>query len=178
MSETQISTITLEKEKDEFSSEENVTINVKFSITGGLRDAFTEKNWTEAYDANDNTIKLKYGVKLAKEGLRKHELGKPVDTYRKASIFWTRNPKLVNPMKDRRIWVQVAKNFEPFIALTEEDVKKEFFDFEEKFTFKASDLGTGNHKISAEAFASWQKHNYIEKGDAKNHSGEIEISIN
>ena len=89
MSETQISAIVLEKEKDEFSSEENVTINVKFSITGGLRDAFTEKNWTEAYDANDNTIKLKYGVKLAKEGLRKHELGKPVDTYRKASIFWT-----------------------------------------------------------------------------------------
>ena len=178
MSETQISAIVLEKEKDEFSSEENVTINVKFSITGGLRDAFTEKNWTEAYDANDNTVKLKYGVKLTKGGLRKHELGKPVDTYRKASIFWTRNPKLVNPMKDRRIWVQVAKNFEPFIALTEEDVRKEFFDFEEKFTFKASDLGTGNHKISAEAFASWQKHNYIEKGDAKNQSGEIEISIN
>ena len=98
MSETQISAIVLENEKDEFSSEENVTINVKFSITGGLRDAFTEKNWTEAYDANDNTIKLKYGVKLAKGGLRKHELGKPVDTYRKASIFWTRNPKLVNPM--------------------------------------------------------------------------------
>ena len=178
MSETQISAIVLEKEKDEFSSEENVTINVKFSITGGLRDAFTEKNWTEAYDANDNTIKLKYGVKLAKEGLRKHELGKPVDTYRKASIFWTRNPKLVNPMKDRRIWVQVAKNFEPFIALTEEDVRKEFFDFEEKFTFKASELGAGNHKISAEAFASWQKHHYTEKGDAKNQSNEIEISIN
>ena len=178
MPETQISAISLEKEKDEFSSDESVTINVKFSITGGLRDAFTEKNWTEAYDANDNTIKLKYGVKLAKGGLRKHELGKPVDTYRKASIFWTRNPKLVNPMKDRRIWVQVAKNFEPFIALTEEDVRKEYFDFEEKFTFKASELGTGDHKISAEAFASWQKHNYTEKGDAKNQSEEIEISIN
>ena len=81
-------------------------------------------------------------------------------------------------MKDRRVWVQVAKNFEPFIALTEEDVQKEFFDFEEKFTFNASELGTGNHKISAEAFASWQKHHYTEKGDAKNQSNEIEISIN
>jgi uncharacterized membrane protein YqiK len=93
----------------------------------------TEKNWTQAYNENDNTIKLKYGVKLAKGGIRKHELGKTVDTYRKASIFWTRNPKLVNPMKDRRIWVQVAKNFKPFVALTEEDVRKEFFVFEEKF---------------------------------------------
>ena len=178
MSETQISAITLGKEKDEFSTEETITITARFSLTGGLRDAFTEKNWTEAYDANDNTIKLKYWIKLAKGGLRKNELGKSIDTYRKASIFWTRNPKLVNPMKERKIWVQVAKNFEPFIALTEEDVRKEFFDFEEKFTFKASELGSGNHKISAEAFASWETHPYIKKGDAKNQSSEIEISIN
>ena len=177
MSEAQISAMTLQKEKDEFSSDAMITINVRFSLTGGLRDAFTEENWTRAYDENDNTIKLKYGVKLAKGGLRKHELGKSVDTYRKASIFWTRNPKLVNPMKDRRIWVQAAKNFEPFIALTEADVRKEFFDFEEKFTFKASELGTGNHKISAEAFASWEKHPYINKGDAKNQSDEIELSL-
>jgi hypothetical protein len=178
MSETQISAMTLKKEKDEFSSEEIITITARFSLTGGLRDAFTEKNWTQAYNENDNTMKLKYGIKLAKDGLRKHELGKPVDTYRKASIFWTRNPKLVNPMKERKIWVQVAKNYEPYIALTEEDVRKEFFDFEEKFTFKASELGIGNHKISAEAFASWETHPYIKKGDAKNQSNEIEISIN
>jgi len=178
MTETQISTMVLEKEKDDFSTDDTITINVRFSLTGGLRDAFTEENWTQAYDANDNTMKLKYGVKLAKGGIRKHELGKSVDTYRKASIFWTRNPKLVNPMKDRRLWVQIAKNFEPFIALTEEDVRKEFFDFEEKFTFKASELGTGNHKISAEAFVSWEKHPYINKGNAKNQSDEIEISIN
>ena len=178
MSETQISAITLGKEKEEFSNDEAITITARFSLTGGLRDAFTEKNWTEAYDANDNTMKLKYGIKLAKSGIRKHELGKSVDTYRKASIFWTRNPKLVNPMKERKIWVQVAKNFEPFVALTEEDVKKDFFDFEEKFTFKASELGTGKHKISAEAYASWETHPYIKKGDAKNQSDEIEISIN
>jgi len=178
MPETEISTITLEKVKDEFSSNDTITITARFSLTGGLRDAFTEKNWTEAYDANDNTIKLKYGIKLSKGGLRKHELGKTIDTYRKASIFWTRNPKLVNPMKERKIWVQVAKNYEPFVALTEEDVKKDFFDFEEKFTFKASELGTGNHKISAEAFASWETHPYIKKGDVKNQSNEIEISIN
>ena len=109
MSETQISAITLGKEKDEFSSSDIITITARFSLTGGLRDAFTEKNWTQAYDENDNTIKLKYGIKLAKGGIRKHELGKSVNTYRKASIFWTRNPKLVNPMKDRKIWVQVAK---------------------------------------------------------------------
>ena len=74
--------------------------------------------------------------------------------------------------------VQVAKNFEPFFSLTEEDVRQEFFDFDESFTFKASELGSGNHKISAEVFASWQTHSYIEKGDTKNQSKEIEIIIN
>ena len=178
MSETQISAITLGKEKDEFASDEKITITARFSLTGGLRDAFNEKNWTQAYDENDNTIKLKYGVKLAKGGIRKHELGKPIDTYRKASIFWTRNPKLVNPMKDRRIWVQIAKNFEPFIRLSEEEVREEFLDFNEKFVFKASDLGKGKHKIGAEVFSSWQKHDYTEPGSIKNNSNEIEVTIN
>ena len=122
---SKISDITLEKKKEEFSSEDMITIAVKFSIQGGLREAFNEKNWTKAYNNNDNLFKLKYGVKLHTTGIRKHELGKSVDTYRKASIFWTRNPKLVNPMKEKRIWVQVAKNFEPFIRLTEEEVKLE-----------------------------------------------------
>ena len=178
MPETTISDIHLEKSKDEFSLDDDIRINVKFSINNGLRDSFTEKNWTDAYNQNDNTIKLKYRIKLLKGGLRKHSLGKPIDSYRKASIFWTRNPKLVNPMKEKRIWVQVAKNFEPFIRLTEEEVREEFFDFDESYTFKASELGIGKLKINAEAYASWQTHPYIEKGDAKNQSKDFEISIN
>ena len=178
MGESKISGIQLEKSKDEYSSDENVEINVKFSIEGGLRDAFNEENWTKAYDNNDVSFKLKFGIKLTSGGFRKKELGRTIDTYRKASIFWTRNPKLVNPMKERRVWVQVAKNFEPFIRLSEEEVKEELFDFDEKFVFKASELGSGKHKIGAEAFASWQKHDFTEPGNVKNNSGEIEITIN
>jgi len=106
-----ISEIQLVKDKDEFSSDERITINVKFSVMGSIRDDFNEKNWTEAYNKNDTMFKMKYGIKLVSGGLRKHEVGKPVDSYRKASIFWTRNPKLVNPMKEKRVWVQVAKKF-------------------------------------------------------------------
>jgi len=151
---------------------------LQFSIQGSLRDAFNEVNWTRAYNVNDVSFKMKYGVKLTSGGFRKKELGRTIDTYRKASIFWTRNPKLVNPMKDKRIWVQVAKNFEPFIRLTEEEVREELFDFNEKFVFNALDLGKGKHRLSAEAFASWQKHDYTELGSVKNNSGEIEITIN
>lgn len=178
MSGSRISDIELIKSKEEFSSNEDVTINVKFSLQGDIRDSFNEKNWTEAYNKHDNGFKMKYGVKLVSGGLRKHALGKPIDTYRKASIFWTRNPKLVNPMKDKRVWVQVAKNFEPHIRLTEEEVREELFDFNEKITFKASELGSGKHKIGVEVNASWQKHLYTEPDNVKGNSKEIEIKIN
>ncbi len=173
----EISNLILVKDKEQYSVDDSVTLNVKFSITGEVRDAFNEKNWTDAYDKNDNQLKLKYKIELTSGGLRKHRIGKQIDTYRKASIFWTRNPKLVNPVKKRRIWVQVAKNFEPYIKLTEEDVQKELFDFNEPIILSASELGKGKHKIGAEVFASWNKHTYIEKNEMKTHSQEIEIEI-
>lgn len=178
MAENHISDVELVTDKEEFSSDEEITIHAKFAVKGDLRDAFNEKNWTAAYEKYDNTFKMKYGIKLQSGGFKKHTLGKEVDTYRKASIFWTRNPKLVNPMKEKRVWVQVAKNFKPIIRLSEEEVKQELFDFDEKLTFKASELGSGTHKISAEVYASWQKHDYIDSGNAKNHAKEIEIRIN
>ena len=175
---SEISNLSLVKDKDVYATEDGITINVKFSLTGDVRNAFNEKNWTDAYNQNDNTIKLKYRIKLLKGGLRKHSLGKPIDSYRKASIFWTRNPKLVNPMKEKRIWVQVAKNFEPIIKLTEEDIQKEIFDFDEPVILSATELGKGKHKVSAEVFASWNKHEYINKNEEKIQSEEIEIEIN
>ena len=181
MGESRISKIVLECDKNEYALDETVTITVRFSLEGALRDSFTEEKWTEAYNANDVSFKLKYGIKMITSGgFRKKELGRTIDTYRKASIFWTRNPKLVNPMKDKRIWVQVAKNFEPFVMLTEDDVRKELFNFDEKFTFKASDLGSGGgstHKISVESWASWQKHEYTEADNIKNSSGEISVTV-
>jgi len=178
MTESKISGIKLVKIKDEYTLGDTIEVNVSFSIEGGIRNVFNEANWTKAYNNNDVSFKLKYGIKLISGGFRKKEIGKTRDTYRKAAIFWTRNPKLVNPHKDRRIWVQVSKNFEPFIRLSEEEVRQELFDFNEKFIFKASDLGKGKHKIESEVYASWQKHDYTEPGNIKNNSQEIEITIN
>jgi len=175
---SEISNLILVKDKDVYTADDSITLNVKFSLNGEVRNAFNEKNWTDAYEKNDNQFKLKYGIKIASTGIRKHNVGKPIDTYRKASIFWTRNPKLVNPMKEKRIWVQVAKNFEPIIKLTAEDVQQELFDFDEPVILSASDLGKGKHKISAEVFVSCNKLTYIEKNEEKTHSEEIEVEIN
>ena len=173
-----IADLELIKDKDDYTVDDDITVNVKFSLTGKVRDVFNEENWNIAYDKFDNQFKLKYGIKLVSGGLRKHNVGKPIDTYRKASIFWTRNPKLVNPMKERKIWVQIAKNFEPFIRLTVEDVQKELFDFDESIIFKASELGSGKHKVGVEVFVSWNKHEYIERDEEKMNADGIEINVN
>ena len=177
MTETMISDVQILKDKEVYAVNDRITLNVKFSIAGHLRDSFTEENWTKSYEKYDNVFKLKYGIKLNKSGLRKNSINE-INSYKKAAIFWTRNPKLVNPMKEKRIWVQVAKNFKPVIRLTEEEVREELFDFDEKIIIDGKDLGTGKHKISVETFASWQKHDFIEKDEVKSQGEEAEIIIN
>ncbi len=178
MDESHIGDVELATSKEEYSEGETVTINVRFAVRGAIREAFNERNWTDAYDNNDNLFKMKYGIKLTSGGFKKKELGTPIDAYRKASIFWTRNPKLVNPMKEKRVWVQVAKNFVPYIRLTEEEVRQELFDFDEEFRFKASELGRGRHRIGARVSASWQKHDYADSDSIRNSAGEFELVIN
>ena len=166
----------LERSADKFSLNDIITINVKFSVTGALREAFNEKSWERAYNNHDNVFKLKYGIKLYSGGLRKREIGKPLDTYKKAALFWTRNPKLTQ-MAEKKVWVQISKNFEPYIPMNQSDAQQSLLDFDEKVQFKASDLGIGKHKIGAEIYVSWLKHDYTEPYDGNTHSKEIEIEI-
>ena len=178
MDQSRIGDIELVSSREEYTEGETVAVSVRFAVRGAIREAFNEKNWTDAYNNNDNLFKMKYGIRLASGGFKKRELGVPIDTYRKASIFWTRNPKLVNPMKEKRVWVQVAKNFVPYVRLTEEEVRQELFDFDEEIKFKASELGRGRHKIGARVSASWQKHDYAGSDSIKGSSGQVELVIN
>ena len=171
-----ISEVSLEKAPEKFKEGENVTLNVKFSITGALRQAFNEKNWEKAYNKHDNVFKLRYGIKLYSGALRKREIGKALDTYKKVALFWTRNPKLTQ-MAEKKVWVQISKNFEPFIPKNQVEAQEVLLDFDEKMHFNASELGVGKHKIGAEIYVSWFKHDYAEPFDEKAHSKEIEIEI-
>ena len=59
MSETTITNFqVIPDTKNEFALDEDITVNVRFSITGGLRDSFTEKNWNDVSDKNDTTCLL------------------------------------------------------------------------------------------------------------------------
>ena len=72
----------------------------------------------------------------------------------------------------------MQKTFEPYVKLTVEDTQKELFDFNEPVIINASDLGIGNHKIGAEVFVSWNKHEYVEADQEKTRAEEIEVKIN
>ena len=71
MAETSITEIKLDGSKEEFSLDDNITITARFSIMGNLRESFTEKNWTDAYEKNDNTFKLKIWNKITKNWFEK-----------------------------------------------------------------------------------------------------------
>ena len=75
MAESKISEIILVKSKEEYSSDENIEINVQFSVQGDIRNSFNEANWTKSYNNNDVSMKLKYGVKLTSGGFRKKGFG-------------------------------------------------------------------------------------------------------
>ncbi len=171
-----ISDIEFIKNKDVFDINDNIIINLKFSIDGLLQEKFNEKNWTTAYNKNDILFKIKYDIRLFYGSIRKY-LDPAISSYRKASLFWTRNPKLVNPNVEKRIWVQVIKNFESYIKLSEEEIKNELFDFSENITLKSSELGRGSHKVVAEIHVSWQKHDYIDAENIKKHSRDIYVLI-
>ena len=55
----------------QFSANDTIPVVVSFSVLGGIRDAFNEENWTKAYDKNDNTFKMKYGIKIHSGGIKK-----------------------------------------------------------------------------------------------------------
>jgi hypothetical protein len=168
--------ISLEKSSDKFKIGDSIEINVKFSLAGSLRESFNEKNWERAYKNHDNSFKLRYGIKLHTSGLRKKNIGKPVETYKKVALFWTRSPKLTQ-IGERKIWIQISKNFEPFVPKNQIEAQQMLLDFDEKIVFIASELGVGKHKIGAEIFVSWFKHMYTESFEETVHSKEIEIEI-
>jgi hypothetical protein len=80
-------------------------------------------------------------------------------------------------MGEKKVWVQISKNFEPFIPKNQVEAQEVLLDFDEKIHFSASELGVGKHKIGAEVYVSWFKHDYAEPFDQKAQSKEIEIEI-
>lgn len=150
-------------------------VNVGFRIVGGLREAFHPEVWTLAWEDFDKILRLYLRVSLSSQGgLRSRRLAETKKQVRRASFYWSRDPDL-----PYRIWAMVVPEDggPPKIPHNIEDAKSKMLDVDKEFRIPASELGTGTHKLVADAKGRWGRRSFIEKGEVSSKSKPLVVQI-
>src|ERR671923_841578 len=162
-----IASATLAKSQESVRPDHPLTLSLSFRVEGSIREAFSQKNWERAYNKHDNTFRMTIEVDL-KSGRRTIV---PLKFVRKASLFWTRNPKITY-----RIWVSIIKEDTPFYPLSEEEARSLLFDVNKVIELTGSHLDSGGtHKLYADIRVSWGKHQYTEPTEIRGRSNDIKL---
>ena len=178
LGKTYIKEVTLSSSNNSVRLDETLDLTARFSVVGGIKDAFRMETWEKAWNAWDKIFRMTYhvGVKRIVAGPVAKNLIRPQKFVRRASFYWTRNPD-INPDYSKKVWCMVVlEGREPVIPKNEEEVKLNMFDIEKTFHLLGSDLGRGKHKLKAVAKASWGRHIFTEKGSSQKFSDHIEIT--
>lgn len=155
--------------------DEPLTLVVRFGVQGRIREALNQKNWVEAYDRHDNLFRIKYTIGVQSGSLVKRDLFEPVSFVRKASLYWSRDPKLPPPPPEKKVWAIIVIDDNPILPESEEQARSLIFDVRRAIEVTGSSVGRGRQKLSAYARASWGRHVYTEPMEIEARSGEIEI---
>ncbi|HYY67428.1 MAG TPA: hypothetical protein VE572_03680 [Nitrososphaeraceae archaeon] len=152
ISRNKIENVNLSSSRTDLKSNEQVTFRITFGIGGKIRQVFNQKNWEKAYDLHDNLFRIKIVIDL-KCGSKKlvHN-----SSLHKASLFWTRNPKV-----PYRIWILIIKDDTTFYPSNVEEAQSLLFDIEKEFTVNASHFKVGEQEVHAQIRVWWGKHHYI-----------------
>lgn len=132
---------------------EPIILELSFKIDGKIREVFNPQMWQTAYDNHDKLFRVSIAVVL-KLKRTKVFLTRII---RKASMFWTRSPKISS-----RIWILIIKDDTTFYPATAEEAKSLLFDVNESIELNTNNFESGNHKIYAHIKVSWGRHFYIE----------------
>lgn len=132
---------------------EPIILDLSFKINGNIRQVFNPKIWEATYDKHDKSFMMSIAVALKLE--RTKILLTKIT--RKASIFWTRSPKIPS-----RIWVLIIRDDNPFYPLTIEEAKSLLFDVNKIIELDTNNFNPGNHTIYADIKVSWGRHYYTE----------------
>ncbi len=165
--------LSLSIEEDKVSFDAPVTFELKFSISGVLRDSFHQAAWESAWNQHDNTLRVRYDVEIYRKagGILKFSIVKPKKFKRKATLYWSGNPEL-----PYRIWAMIIdENGKPSLPGNEEDARKALFDGSLKFGLLGSDIGKGKHTIQAKIRTRWGKHSYVAQGDLRGSTNKISL---
>jgi hypothetical protein len=172
---TKIDAVVVTTDKKSYAEGDTVKANVAFRVVGGLREAFHPDVWTVAWEDFDKILRLTMRLTLgARGGIRSRKLGEIKKEVRKASFYWSRDPDL-----PYRIWAMIVPEDggPPKIPRNVEDAKSKMLDVEKDFSFPASALGHGRHRIFAEAKARWGRRSFIEKGEVVSKSKPLVVQI-
>jgi hypothetical protein len=161
-----IASATLARSHENLKPANPVTLSLSFRVEGSIREAFSQRNWERAYNKHDNIFRMTIEVDL-KSGRRTILSIKFV---RKASLFWTRNPKLTY-----RIWVSIVKDDTPSYPLSEEEARSLLFDVNKTIELTGDHLDSGTHKLYADIRVLWGKHQYTEPAEIKGRSNDIKL---
>lgn len=172
--DTRIEAMTIETPNETLRLDEAIELTVNLKVLGGLRNCLEQEAWEEAYNLGDKFIRVTYFIELNKSyaGILKTKIIKPHKIVRKATFYWSRNPDL--PYK---IWALISQeNHNPIVPKDEEDTKSLMFDLKKTYHIMGSDLGKGDHKLSAKVRVKWPRHSFVDSGSASMTSNNLMIS--
>jgi hypothetical protein len=161
-----IENVRLISPRTELYSEKRATFRIGFTIGGRIREVFNQKSWERAYNLHDNLFRIKIDIDL-KSGSRKLA---HIGSLRKASLFWTRNPKL-----PYRIWILIIKDDTTFYPSSVEEAKSLLFDVEKDITVDASQIDFGKQDIHAQIRVWWGKHQYTSSCELKSKTNKVSL---
>jgi len=150
----------------EVKPNDQVAFRIDFKIGGKIRQVFDQKNWERAYNLHDNIFRIKIDVDLNSGSKKLLHSG----SFRKASLFWTRNPKL-----PYRIWSLIVKDDTTFYPSSIEEVKSLLFDVEKEIIVNASQFDLGKHEILAQIRVWWGKHQYTVPCELKAKTNKVSL---
>lgn len=172
---TKIDQVRVVADKRTYAPGDTIKVNVAFRVVGGLREAFHPDVWTVAWEDFDKILRFTIRVALkAQKGVTSRKLAEIKKEVRRASFYWSRDPDL-----PYRIWAMIVPEDggPPKIPRNVEDAKAKMLDVEKEFSFPASSLGSGTHKLLAEARGKWGRRSFIEKGEVSSKSKPLVINI-
>ena len=139
--------------KNKLKRGEPITLDLSFKIDGNIRQVFNPKMWEAAYDKHDKLFRMSIAIALKVE--RTKILLTKIT--RKASMFWTRSPKIPS-----RIWVLIIRDDNPFYPVTIEEAKSLLFDVNKIIELDTNNFKPGTHTVYADIKVSWGRHYYTE----------------
>ncbi len=170
-----ISGIKLTASANRIKMDDPLTLDLQFKVDGRIREVLNQQAWTLAYTKHDTVFRVKFVIRVQTGSVKKRDVVEPVKFVRKASFYWSRNPKLPPPPPSKKIWAMIVVDDRPNLPDSVEHAKSLIFDVKRSIELIGSSVGRGKHKLLAHVSASWAKHTFTEPMEVDAKSNEVEI---